>query len=124
MLDMLMLIAQGTQPPAGGPPAGLSCGPMMIPMALMGVVFYFLLIRPQGKEKKRRAEMIAAIKKNDRVSTIGGIQGTVVSVKDNEITLKVDESNNTKITFLRSAIQSVPSGGTPETPDLSADKKK
>lgn len=120
MLDMLMLIAQETQPPAGGP----TCGPMMIPMALMGVVFYFLLIRPQGKEKKRRAAMIAAIKKNDRVSTIGGIQGTVVSVKDNEITLKVDESNNTKITFLRSAIQSVPSGGTPAMPDLSADKKK
>ena len=81
MLDMLMLIAQ-TTPPADGQQPGPSCGPMMIPMALMGVVFYFLLIRPQGKEKKRRAEMIAAVKKNDRVTTIGGIQGTVVSVKD------------------------------------------
>ncbi len=123
MLDMLMLIAQGAHPPAGDPQQVPVCGggSMLVPMALMGVVFYFLLIRPQGKEKKRRAEMIAAVKKNDRVSTIGGIQGTVVSVKDNEITLKVDESNNTKITFLRSAIQSVPSGATPDAP---ADKGK
>ncbi len=80
----------------------------MLPMLLMmGLVFYFLLIRPQSKEKKRRAEMLSAVKKNDRVVTIGGIHGTVVNVKDDEITLKVDESNNTKITFSRSAVQQV-----------------
>ena len=90
-------------------PCGMQSG-MLFPLILMGLVFYFLMIRPQGKEKKRRAAMLAAVKKNDRVTTIGGIVGTVVSVKDNEITLKVDESNNTKITFSRSAIQGVTTG--------------
>ncbi len=98
----LHLLAQDAPPQ---PPPGLTS---MLPMLLaMGLVFYFLLIRPQSKEKKRRAEMLAAIKKNDRVVTIGGIHGTVVNVKDDEITLKVDESNNTKITFSRAAIQQV-----------------
>jgi len=98
----LLLLAQDAPPQQ--PPGMASMLPMLL---LMGLVFYFLLIRPQSKEKKRRAEMLAAIKKNDRVVTIGGIHGTVVNVKDDEITLKVDESNNTKITFSRSAIQQI-----------------
>lgn len=88
-------------------PQGPGMGSMLPMLLMMGLVFYFLLIRPQSKEKKRRAEMLSAVKKNDRVVTIGGIHGTVVNVKDDEITLKVDESNNTKITFSRSAIQQV-----------------
>ncbi|MCB9856715.1 MAG: preprotein translocase subunit YajC [Phycisphaerales bacterium] len=76
-------------------------------MLIMGFIFYFMLIRPQSKERKQRAAMLASVKKNDRVVTIGGIIGTVASVRDDEITLKVDESSNTKITFSRSAIQSV-----------------
>jgi len=51
--------------------------------------------------------MLAAVKKSDRVMTIGGIIGSVVSVGDNEVTLKVDESANVKITVVRSAIQRV-----------------
>jgi preprotein translocase subunit YajC len=88
---------------------------------MMAAVFYFLLIRPQSKEKKRRAQMIAAIKKNDRVITVGGIMGTVVSVKDDDITLKVDESSNTKITFTRSSIQRVTSA---EGTDSAGGEKK
>jgi len=88
----------------------------MLPMFLiMGLIFYFLLIRPQGREKKKRAQMIDALKKNDRVLTIGGIVGTITAVRDDEITLKVDESSNTKITFSRSSIQRVMgnNGGNP-----------
>jgi len=48
--------------------------------------------------------MVQSLQKNDKVQTIGGIIGTIVDIKDNEITLKVDESNNTKIKILRSAI--------------------
>ena len=110
MLELLTLIAQDPPPPAGGQQQVPGCGPMAFPLLMMAVVFYFLLIRPQSREKKRRAEMIAAVKKNDRVITTGGIVGTVVSVKDDEVTLKVDESSNTKITFTRSAIQRVTSG--------------
>ncbi len=103
MTHIANFIAQTTQ--GGEPPPGL--GSMLFPLALMGIVFYFLLIRPQSAEKKRRAAMLSGIKKNDRVVTIGGIMGTVLSVKDDEVTLKVDESSNTKITFARSAIQRV-----------------
>jgi len=80
---------------------------LFMPLLAMGVIFYMLIYRPQGAERKRREQMLAGMKKNDRVVTIGGIMGTVVAVKDDEVTLKVDESNNTKLTFVRSAIQRV-----------------
>jgi len=119
MLDTLALIAQTTEP--GGqtaPSGGLLSNPLMLLVA-MGFIFYFVMIRPQGKEKKRRRQMLNQLKKNDRVVTIGGIVGTVTTVRDDEVTLKVDESSNTKITFSRSAIQRVMGG----TPELAADDK-
>lgn len=109
MLTNLIILAQDTTPAegAGGPMGGLqSVLPFML---IMGFIFYFMLIRPQSKERKQREAMLASVKKNDRVVTIGGIIGTVQSVRDDEITLKVDESSNTKITFSRSAIQRVAS---------------
>lgn len=80
---------------------------MWIGLILMLVVFYGIMLSGSRKEKRKRQEMLAAIKKNDRVMTIGGIIGSVVSVNDAEVTLKVDESANVKITFIRSAIQRV-----------------
>ena len=50
---------------------------------------------------------MSAIKKHDRVQTIGGVIGAIVEVKPDEVVLKVDESSNTRITFARSAIQQV-----------------
>ena len=79
----------------------------LIMMLGMIVIFYFLLIRPQMKEQKRRKAMLASIKKHDRVLTNGGLYGTVVSVGDNEVTLKIDENNNVRVKFARSAIASV-----------------
>ena len=103
MLNMLMIMAQ--TPNSGPPTGGLST--MLFPLVLMGGIFYFILIRPQSKEKKRRAGMLSGMKKNDRVVTIGGILGTITSVRDDEVTLKVDESSNTKITFSRASIQRI-----------------
>jgi preprotein translocase subunit YajC len=51
--------------------------------------------------------MIESLKKNDRVQTIGGILGTVLDVKDNEITIKIDESNNTKMRIIPGAVSRV-----------------
>lgn len=101
MLNMLMIMAQPSNPNAPG------LGSMLFPLVLMGGIFYFILIRPQSKEKKRRADMLSGMKKNDRVVTIGGILGTITSVRDDEVTLKVDESSNTKITFSRASIQRI-----------------
>ncbi len=92
----------GQQPPAPNPLSSFLM--LLVPM---GLVWYFLILRPQSAQKRERQNMMSSIKKNDRVCTIGGIIGTVTNVKDDEITLKVDESNNTKITFQRSAIARV-----------------
>jgi len=90
--------------------------------AVLALVFYLMLIRPQSKEKKQRAAMLSALKKNDRVVTIGGIVGTVLQVKEDEVTLKVDESSNTKITFIRSAINTVTSAASEGSDSGSAGK--
>lgn len=77
----------------------------LIPFALIIVIFYFFLIRPQNKKQKETQRMLDALKKGDKVITIGGIHGTVASVKENTIILKVDDG--TKIEFNRSAVSSV-----------------
>ena len=75
---------------------------------LLGVaIFYFILIRPQRNKDKERQKLMAALKRGDRVQTIGGILGTVVEAREDEVVLKLDESNNTKVKFVRSAIAKV-----------------
>ena len=73
-------------------------------LGLMFVMMYFILFRGPRKKQQQHKQMVQDLSKNDKVRTIGGIIGTVVDVKDDEITLKVDESNNTKIKVLPSAI--------------------
>ena len=87
--------------------AGSSIWSSILPFVLMFVVFYFLLIRPQQKRSKQRNAMLASVKKNDKVITIGGIHGTIVDITDEKVTLRVNE--NTKMTFERSAINGVES---------------
>ena len=76
------------------------------PLILMGVVFYFFLIRPQRKKDKKVKEMLAALKPGDRVTTIGGIYGTIVSVKDETITLSIG-AQRTEMVVTRWAIRQV-----------------
>jgi preprotein translocase subunit YajC len=64
----------------------------------------FLMLREPRRKQKQHEKMVRAIKKNDKIRTIGGIVGTVVDIKEDEIVLKVDESNNTKIRIVPSAI--------------------
>jgi len=73
-------------------------------LGLMLIVFYFLLFRGPRKKQHEHKQMVQSLSKNDKVRTIGGIIGTVVDIKGDEITLKVDESNNTKIKIVSSAI--------------------
>jgi len=68
------------------------------------MVFIFFAFRGPKKRQKEQQKMVNELQKNDRVRTLGGIIGTIVDVKDNEITLKVDESNNTKLKILAGAI--------------------
>lgn len=97
-----VLLAQ-EQGGAGGP---LS---MLPAFALMAVAFYLLMVRPQRREKAQRDKMIAELKKNDRIVTIGGIYGKVANVRADadEVTVLVDENSNTKLRMTRSAIHRV-----------------
>ena len=78
----------------------------LLPMVLIIVVFYFLLIRPQRKKDKKVKDMLAALKVNDRVTTIGGIIGKVVSIKGETFVLETTK-DKTKIRFLKAAVRSV-----------------
>ena len=76
----------------------------LIFIGLIFIVMYFIIFRGPQKQKQQHKKMLQSLKKNDRVRTIGGVIGTVVDIKGDEITLKVDESNNTKIKVVSSAI--------------------
>jgi preprotein translocase subunit YajC len=83
-------------------------GSMMTSFITFGmviVIFYFMIIRPQKKRDKEAKAMLAAMKKGDRVVTIGGIHGTIVTVKDNTVVVKVDDS--ARIEFSKNAISTV-----------------
>ncbi len=82
---------------------------MLLPFLAIGVLFYLLLIRPQRMEQQKRQALLDAIKKNDRVVTIGGIYGVVANVQreSDEVTLRVDESSNTRIRVTVGAIARV-----------------
>lgn len=76
-----------------------------LPMILMMfLIMYFLMIRPQQKKEKERKAMLEAMQKNDRVLTSGGILGTIVNLQDEEVTLRIDETNNVRVRFSRDAI--------------------
>ncbi len=78
----------------------------LLPLVLMFVVFYFFLIRPQRKKDKKVKEMLAALKPGDRITTIGGIYGTITGIKDDTITLAIG-SQRTEMVVTRWAIRQV-----------------
>jgi preprotein translocase subunit YajC len=85
------------------PKKGFEYGNLIF-LALMFVVMYLLLFRGPRKKQQEHLRMVKSLQKNDKVQTIGGVIGVVVDVRDDEITLKVDENNNTKIKVIPSAI--------------------
>jgi len=98
----LLMGAPQTGGEAAGPASFLTS---IIPFAAIILIFYFLIIRPQNKKRKETEKMLSTLKKGDKVVTIGGIHGTVQSVKESTVIVKVDE--NVKVEFLRSAVSNV-----------------
>jgi len=79
-------------------------------MLIFGAVILFMFLLGGGggrKARKKQQAMLAAMSKGDKVVTIGGIRGSIVEVRDNEIVVKVDENNNTRMKFSREAIREV-----------------
>ncbi len=69
----------------------------MVPFALMFVVFYFLILRPQSRKAKESQEFIKGLKKGDQVLTAGGIFGTIVGVTERFVDLKISDSTRVKV---------------------------
>ena len=76
---------------------------MIIMLLIMVAVFYFLLIRPENKRKKEAEAMRNAVKEGDNITTIGGIVGTVVNVKDEKIVIETG-ADKVRIEFVKWAI--------------------
>lgn len=89
--------------PAGGMGGGLVG---MLPILLLIPVMYFLMIRPQQKRQKQWQEMLSGIKSGDRITTSGGIRGTIISIKDDVVIVKV-APDGIKMEVAKSAIASV-----------------
>jgi preprotein translocase subunit YajC len=68
-----------------------------LPIIVVFVIFYFLLIRPQQIQQKKRREMLASLKKGDRVISIGGIYGMIKEIKDDIVVLRIADNVNIKI---------------------------
>jgi preprotein translocase subunit YajC len=109
-MTFMQILAQATTAPVTDTPAAQpQSNPMsMVVMFVIFIgIFYFIALRPRQKEQKKRDQMLKAIKKYDKVMTIGGIIGTVMEVREEEIIIKVDDNSNTRIKFTRSAVQRV-----------------
>ena len=87
----------------------------MGPIILIVIVFYLFLFRSKSSQDKKRKQMLAELKKGVEVQTIGGEIGKVLDVRPDRVLLKVDESSNAKIWYVRSAIHRVMTEDTTET---------
>ena len=88
----------GAEQPAGG-----SMLTMLIPLILMIGLFYFLMIRPENKRKKEAEQMRSSVKVGDNITTIGGIVGKVVNVKDDKIVIETS-ADQVRMELLKWAI--------------------
>jgi preprotein translocase subunit YajC len=106
--DLTQAATQPTSRPAISKPwwAALFENPIWL-MVIVLLVFYFFIIRSKRTQDRQRELMLKQLKRGDRIQTIGGILGTVVEARENEVLVKVDESSNAKIRFARSAIHRV-----------------
>ena len=109
-------VAPGTAAPAANPPprptgilAFLSSP--FVPLMVVVVFFYVFMISGNRKKEKARKESLNSLVRGDRVTTIGGIIGSVVDAAGDEVTLKIDENNNTKLKITRSAVANVTKPG-------------
>lgn len=81
--------------------------PMLV---LFGIVFYFILIRPQSQQRKKQAALLASLKSGDKVVTTSGIVGIVVSVKENSVTLR---SADAKMEVTKASVTQILEGSAP-----------
>ncbi len=102
-LPYLALFSQ-TGDGGGGPAPGLLGSPLVL-VLIIGIMFYFLLYKPEKKRKQERENMLKGLQRGDEVITAGGIYGKITAITDTTVT--VDVANNTKLKLGRQYISSV-----------------
>ena len=85
--------------------AGPGLSDMLIPIVGMGLIFYFIVLAPQKKARKKQQTVVDALKKHDRVVTIGGIVGTIVSIDTANEEVVLEVGPDTQLRILRRSIQ-------------------
>jgi preprotein translocase subunit YajC len=110
MISNILFLAQQAPAPSGAPQAD----PLMslLPFLFMGVLFYFLLIRPQQKRQKQHRQLMDNLKTGDRVVTNSGIHGLIANVKETTFLLKV--ADNVKIEIDKSAVAGIEKSAEPK----------
>jgi len=116
----LLLGQQQQQAAEGGQSGGMGGLMTFLPFIAIIAIFYFLIIRPQSKKQKETQKMLSALKKGDKVVTIGGIHGTIQTVRETTVILKVDDG--TKIEFSRSAISNISTAAKEDKNEITDDK--
>jgi preprotein translocase subunit YajC len=107
-LFSLPLLAQEQAAPKPTPVQSILTNPFL-PIAGLFFLYYFIVIAPERRRKREETMMKSSLKKNDRIITIGGIHGTVVSAPSdsNVITIRIDEQGTTRVKINRSAIAAI-----------------
>ena len=103
-------------------PQGGSSLSMWIMIGLIFIVMYFFMIRPQNKQRKELQKFLDALRKGDKVVTIGGINGVVREVKESTVIVEVDK--DVCITFNKSAIQGPQAGAAPKKEEAKKEEPK
>ncbi len=85
----------------------------IIMFALIFLIFYFMIMRPQQKRQKERQKMLEALKKGDKIVTGGGIHGTVVGLEEKTVLVQI--ADNVKVKLERGSVASVEREAQPET---------
>lgn len=107
-LSLLLAQEQPAAPPGGpGAPAGPGLIGTLFPFLLIGLVFWFLLIRPQQKQEKARQARVNALKRGDKVRTRGGIVATVIRVKDDEVILGIGSDKGVELAVHKGFVDEV-----------------
>jgi preprotein translocase subunit YajC len=111
MISTIFFLAQQPGSPAAPPQADLL--QTFLPFLFMGVLFYFLLIRPQQRKQKQHQQLLANLKTGDKVVTSGGIHGLIANVKETTFLLKV--ADNVKIEIDKGSVSGVEKQSEPKT---------
>ena len=111
MLSHLLLLAEAATDPQGQGSLLFT----LFPFLIIGLLGWFLMIRPMKRQEHERQALLAALKKNDKVVTSGGIIGIVAAIKEkeDEVTLKVDESSNVRLRVTKGSIVRILGGDEP-----------